>query len=156
MRDEISQISAYSNAGIILVLFILLVIVTSVFCYKPDEENDPSIQSTLDFWIYNSSSLYRLRFFSKSGPLNIPDKSNLLPGDSDENLTLRLDGLNITIATLTYRVYYASDTSFPPELLGEATFQLEGTPGLGAMSTLRNTSPANIVVAGFRGKSILD
>ncbi|MCM3746863.1 hypothetical protein M3223_05785 [Paenibacillus pasadenensis] len=156
MRDEFSQISSYSNAAITLVLFILLVIVTSIICFSPKEDHDPSNLSTLDFWINNDSSLYRLRFFSKSGPLNVPDKRNLLPGESDKNLTLRLDGFNITIATLTYRVYYASETSFPPALLGEMTFQVEGTPGVGGMSTLSNTSPAYIAIAGFRGKSILD
>ncbi|MCM3746860.1 hypothetical protein M3223_05770 [Paenibacillus pasadenensis] len=155
MEHEIAQISAYTNIGITLVLFILLVIVTSIFCYKPDEDNDSSIQSTLDFGLSNESRLYRLRWYSKSGPMNIPERRSLFPGDFDL-LTLRLNGVNLQIATVSYRVYYVADLSPTPTLLGEISFQLEGTPGLGVISVLRNTSPASSVSVTLRNKAIYD
>lgn len=155
MMNEFAHISAYSNVGIILVLFILLVIVTSIFCSASEDHNDVSDQSTLDFALSNESTLYRLRWYNKSGPLNIPSSLSLPPG-SVGMLYLRLNGLSLQIATVTYRVYYAADTSPTSPLLGEVSFQLEGTPGVGVMRQIRNTSPVSTASQNARRQGIYD
>ncbi|MCM3746859.1 hypothetical protein M3223_05765 [Paenibacillus pasadenensis] len=156
MINEFTHISSYSNVGIILVLFILLAIVTSIFCYIPDEkgERDVSIQSTYDFGLYNASTLYRLRFYTRTGQINFPEL-NLYPGEK-EVLKLRFNGFEQQVGTITYRVYYNADKSTPPSMLGEISYQLEGTPALGLIKLLRNTSPARTLSNGLKSEYILD
>ncbi|SDT48274.1 hypothetical protein SAMN05444162_4507 [Paenibacillaceae bacterium GAS479] len=59
MRDEQVHISNFkgSGIGVILVLFILLVIVTSVFCGTGQNDNDPiGILLTRNYNIYNNTN----------------------------------------------------------------------------------------------------
>ncbi|MCM3746862.1 hypothetical protein M3223_05780 [Paenibacillus pasadenensis] len=146
MEHEFAQISAYSSIGITLVLFILLVIVTSFFCYKPDKNRNVSTQYTFEFTLTNLSTKYWLRFSSRTGKL-IRSKRFLYPGDSDI-LYLTFDGIEEQISTITYRVYSVSDTNIPPEMLGDITIQVEGIPGLVFTRVVGNTSPATVYKQG--------
>ncbi|OXM16092.1 hypothetical protein [Paenibacillus herberti] len=66
MKEEQVHISNFKGSGIglILVLFILLVIVTSVFCFGPRGQNDDDdpigVLVTRNYNIYNSTSNYVL------------------------------------------------------------------------------------------------
>ncbi|MCM3746857.1 hypothetical protein M3223_05750 [Paenibacillus pasadenensis] len=148
MNDGEVQISTQSNLGVILVLFILLVIVTKVFYFRPDEDGETSINSTLTFEIYNGSTFaspaYRLRFYTRTGQIPLPSRY-IYPFFS-EFITFQFDGYEQKVATITYRVYDDYDRSTPPVILGEITFQLEGVPGFGLIRVLRNTSPVRALV----------
>ncbi|MCM3746858.1 hypothetical protein M3223_05760 [Paenibacillus pasadenensis] len=153
MHNAVMQISAYATMGLILVLFILLVVVTGISWIKQDEEESLN-QSTFEYELKNLSKQYRLRFYTRTGPLNIPS-SNLLPGGL-EILVLRSAVTEITVATVTYRVFSISDTNVPPASLGEVTFQVEWDLIFGYIRTIKNTSPLAAIGYSSRGMALYE
>ncbi|SDS11022.1 hypothetical protein SAMN05444162_0755 [Paenibacillaceae bacterium GAS479] len=153
MNSELVQISAYSDKGIILVLFILLVVVAGISFFRHDDE-ESLIQNTFEYELQNLSELYRLRFYTRTGPLNLPS-SNLLPGGF-ETLVLRSAVPTVTVATVTYRVYSISDTNVPPTIRGEITFQVEWDLIFKYFRTLKNTSPLTVYSYSTSGKALYD
>ncbi|OXM17135.1 hypothetical protein [Paenibacillus herberti] len=145
--------SAYSPIGIILVLFILLVVVIGISWIDQAEEESLNL-STFEYELKNLSQRCRLRFFTRTGPLNIPS-SILLPGGL-ETLVLRSAVTQVTVATVTYRVYSISDTSVPPTILGELTFQVEWDLLFGYIRTVKNTSPLVAIGYSSRGMALYD
>ncbi|WP_176444662.1 hypothetical protein [Paenibacillus herberti] len=83
---------------------------TNVF-YKesnPDDTDPPvGITGTQTFYIENYARNYRLRFFSRTGPANLPENRNLPPGTSTEYV-VRTSGLLPVYVT---NVYYIFDLS---------------------------------------------
>ncbi|SDS08269.1 hypothetical protein SAMN05444162_0692 [Paenibacillaceae bacterium GAS479] len=110
--------------GMILVLFILLVIVTNVFsrASNPDDANPPvGITGTQTFNIENRSTNYRLRFFSRTGPANLPENSTLPPGTSTAYV-VRTSGLSPVYVTTVYNVYDLSNNK-----VGYFTFWIDAS-----------------------------
>ncbi|WP_141136661.1 hypothetical protein [Paenibacillus herberti] len=134
--------------GMILVLFILLVIVTSIFCFSPiDDDNDsPFVQSTVGFDVVNNSS-YRLRFSTRTGPSSIPSPSNLFPGES-HHYEVRLGDTLTEFVTVTYNVYDQQNTN-----IGQLVFAMEAAPGSGYFRILKNNSPVR-TETGFLSRTL--
>ncbi|MCM3746226.1 hypothetical protein M3223_02530 [Paenibacillus pasadenensis] len=99
------------NLGMVLVLFILLVIVTSVFCMvsNPDDTDPPiGITGTQTFYIENQSQ-FRIRFISRTGPSDLPEKRNLPPGTSTEYIVRTSSSIEPVQVRTLYYIYDSSD-----------------------------------------------
>lgn len=86
--------------GTILILFILLVIVTSFFCKTDDDVNPPIETADINFYIVNETINYKLRFSSRTGPANLPRPSGLDPGNTAEYV-IRTSGILSPVSVTT-------------------------------------------------------
>ncbi|SDS35177.1 hypothetical protein SAMN05444162_1290 [Paenibacillaceae bacterium GAS479] len=106
------EISSYkgSSLSVVLVLFILLVIVTSVFCFPSssvlmNNSDDPSssiLGQTEGFDIVNNSS-FVLNFVSVSGDSSPPSPLYLSPGGGQNHFELSITYLSTTSANVIYQ-----------------------------------------------------
>ncbi|OXM14633.1 hypothetical protein [Paenibacillus herberti] len=76
--------NSFSNSAVILVLFILLVIVVSVFSsnlyLNPSDDDLGSLSRTQGYDIYNNTGIYTLVFDDKDGPISAPSDIFIPPG----------------------------------------------------------------------------
>ncbi|SDT48262.1 hypothetical protein SAMN05444162_4506 [Paenibacillaceae bacterium GAS479] len=99
MKDEAVKISGYTgkSLGVVLVLFILLVIVTSVFYVgQTDEDDSIDLLATRTFSIYNNTSnytLYATSVSSNANPISIPPNI-LLPNGGLNQYTVQVPGFS--------------------------------------------------------------
>ncbi|SDT41014.1 hypothetical protein SAMN05444162_4177 [Paenibacillaceae bacterium GAS479] len=110
MKNDIVSIQGFesSSIGTVLVLFILLVIITSMLDWKPyrnglDEECSSGIESAQEFIVYNQTVDYTLNLASFSNVLN-PGNRIVRSGDSQTLV------LQTSIGSVNYNVLNSSNT----------------------------------------------
>ncbi|OXM15944.1 hypothetical protein [Paenibacillus herberti] len=105
---EISTINSYKSAGLVLVLFILLVIVNGIFfnvsnrANASDELNDTFIAASLVFEISNQTYSYTLRRTSFVGDTGTPVPSATIAPTRASRLPVKKELFRMTSATATY------------------------------------------------------
>lgn len=136
-----------AKSAFILVLFILLVIITSSVCGFgfSEDEGEFKIDATYSFNLINNSR-YRLeldRFVSGNGSVNTP---TINPSSTE---IMRLTGqTNLTTATVAYSVLNASSSVIVDQIQFTLEYQIKGAFGDRIILRSRSSTSTNGLIFG--------